>query len=102
MVLDTGQYYYPYLHQVKGSVVSGFNLATQEGVLCNEPVRGVRCNLVDIALHADARRRGTGHMIPTARRLPVAESLGFWTALREATGANATPITVAVSLQRSC
>jgi elongation factor 2 len=172
MVLNTSLYCYPYLHEVKSTVVLGFNLATQEGVLCSEPVRGVRCNLVDIALHADARRRGGGQMIPTARRgtwaammaaqprvmepvyliearanednidaacalitqrrgqvlspppdrrtnvndstsgvttidkqakhpivayLPVAESLGFWAALREAIGANATPITVAVS-----
>jgi translation elongation factor EF-G len=54
-----------------------FNLATQEGVLCEEPVRGVRFNLVDFTLHADARRRGTGHMIPMARR-------GLWAAMMAA------------------
>lgn len=77
MVLDTGRYCYPYRHEVKSAVVSGFNFATQEGVLCGEPVRGVRFNLVDTTLHPDARRRGAGQIIPTARR-------GVWAALMAA------------------
>ncbi|KAL5003996.1 hypothetical protein ScPMuIL_017452 [Solemya velum] len=57
-----------YLNEIKDSVVSGFQWATKEGVLCDENMRGVRLNIHDVTLHADAIHRGGGQIIPTARR----------------------------------
>ncbi|KAK3096958.1 hypothetical protein FSP39_005099 [Pinctada imbricata] len=57
-----------YLNEIKDSVVAGLNWATKEGVLCEENVRGVRFNIHDVTLHADAIHRGGGQIIPTARR----------------------------------
>ena len=39
-----------------------------EGALCDENMRGIRYDLSDLTLHADAIHRGGGQMIPTARR----------------------------------
>ncbi|XP_054160176.1 translation elongation factor 2-like [Oppia nitens] len=57
-----------YLNEIKDSVVAGFQWATKESVLCEENMRGVRFNLHDVTLHADAIHRGGGQIIPTARR----------------------------------
>jgi len=57
-----------YLNEIKDSVVAGFQWATKEGVLCDENMRGVRFNVHDVTLHADAIHRGGGQIIPTARR----------------------------------
>jgi len=57
-----------YLNEIKDSVVAGFQWATKEGVLCDENLRGVRFDLHDVTLHADAIHRGGGQIIPTARR----------------------------------
>jgi elongation factor 2 len=58
-----------YLNEIKDSVVAGFQWATKEGPLADENVRGVRFNLYDVTLHADAIHRGGGQIIPTARRV---------------------------------
>jgi len=58
-----------YLNEIKDSVVAGFQWATKEGVLCDENLRGVRFDLHDVTLHADAIHRGGGQIIPTARRV---------------------------------
>jgi len=57
-----------YLNEIKDSVVAGFQWAVKEGVLCDENLRGVRFDLHDVTLHADAIHRGGGQIIPTARR----------------------------------
>lgn len=57
-----------YLNEIKDSVVAGFQWATKESVLCEENMRGVRMNIHDVTLHADAIHRGGGQIIPTARR----------------------------------
>lgn len=64
-----------YLNEIKDSVVAGFQWATKEGVLCDENMRGVRYNIYDVALHADAIHRGGGQIIPTARRVLYASAL---------------------------
>jgi elongation factor 2 len=64
-----------YLNEIKDSVVAGFQWATKEGVLCDENLRGVRFNLHDVTLHADAIHRGGGQIIPTARRVFYASIL---------------------------
>jgi elongation factor 2 len=57
-----------YLNEIEDSVTSGFAIATKEGVLCDENMRGIRFNIMDVTLHADAIHRGGGQLIPTARR----------------------------------
>ena len=61
-----------YLNEIKDSVVAGVQWATKEGPLCEENVRGVRFNIHDVTLHADAIHRGGGQIIPTARRCLLA------------------------------
>ncbi|XP_076067333.1 eukaryotic translation elongation factor 2 [Oratosquilla oratoria] len=58
-----------YLNEIKDSCVAGFQWATKEGVLCDENMRSVRFNLMDVTLHADAIHRGGGQIIPTTRRV---------------------------------
>merc|ERR1711860_119530 len=53
----------------KDSVVAGFQWASKEGVLCEENLRGVRFDIKDVSLHADAIHRGGGQIIPTTRRV---------------------------------
>ncbi len=57
-----------YLHEIKDSVNAAFQWATRTGPLCDEVIRGVRFNVVDVTLHSDAIHRGGGQIIPTARR----------------------------------
>jgi len=64
-----------YLNEIKDSVVAGFQWATKESVLCEENLRGVRFNIHDVTLHADAIHRGGGQIIPTARRCVYAAIL---------------------------
>jgi elongation factor 2 len=64
-----------YLNEIKDSIVAGFQWATKEGVLCDENMRGVRFNIYDVTLHADAIHRGGGQIIPTARRCLYASIL---------------------------
>jgi elongation factor 2 len=72
-----------YLSEIKDSVVSGFQWATKEGPVAEEPMRGVRFNIMDVTLHADAIHRGGGQIIPTTRRVLYAASLLADPALQE-------------------
>lgn len=64
-----------YLNEIKDSVVSGFQWATKEGPVAEEPMRSVRFNIMDVELHTDAIHRGGGQIIPTARRVLYAATL---------------------------
>jgi elongation factor 2 len=64
-----------YLNEIKDSVVAGLQWVTKEGVLTQENMRGIRFNLMDVVLHADAIHRGGGQVIPTARRVFYAAQL---------------------------
>ncbi|KAF2136308.1 uncharacterized protein K452DRAFT_292504 [Aplosporella prunicola CBS 121167] len=64
-----------YLNEIKDSVVSGFQWATKEGPVAEEPMRSIRFNVMDVTLHADAIHRGGGQIIPTARRVLYAATL---------------------------
>ena len=64
-----------YMNEIKDSVVAAFQWATKEGGICEEPMRGVRFNILDCTLHADAIHRGGGQIIPTARRVCYAAEL---------------------------
>ena len=64
-----------YLNEIKDSCVAAFQWATKEGVCCEENVRGVRYNIMDVTLHTDAIHRGGGQIIPTTRRVCNAAAL---------------------------
>lgn len=57
-----------YLNEIKDSCTAAFQWATKEGVLCEENMRGIKFNIYDVTLHADAIHRGGGQVIPTMRR----------------------------------
>lgn len=54
---------------------AAFQWATKEAVMTEENMRGIRFNIMDVALHADAIHRGGGQIIPTARRVYYAAQL---------------------------
>jgi len=58
-----------YLNEIRDSMESAFQWVTKEGVLAEETMRGIRFNILDVELHADAVHRGGGQIIPTARRV---------------------------------
>jgi len=64
-----------YLNEIKDSVVAGLQWVSKEGVLAGENMRGIRFNVMDVTLHADAIHRGGGQLIPTARRVFYAAQL---------------------------
>ncbi|GJJ09609.1 Elongation factor 2 [Clathrus columnatus] len=64
-----------YLNEIKDSCVAAFQWATKEGVCAEENMRGVRFNILDVTLHADAIHRGGGQIIPTCRRVCYAAAL---------------------------
>jgi len=61
-----------YLSEIKESCCGGFRWACKDGPLCEETVRGLRVNLLDVTLHADAIHRGMGQILPTTRRVTYA------------------------------
>ncbi|KAG9124401.1 Elongation factor 2 [Ceratobasidium sp. 392] len=64
-----------YLNEIKDSCIAAFQWATKEGVCAEENMRGVRINIMDVTLHADAIHRGGGQLIPTCRRVTYAACL---------------------------
>jgi len=58
-----------YLLEIKEHVNSAFQWATKEGPLCEENMRGIRFNLMDVTMHADAIHRGAGQIMPPTRRV---------------------------------
>ncbi|GMI41026.1 hypothetical protein TeGR_g13830 [Tetraparma gracilis] len=72
-----------YLAEIKESVVGGFAWGCQNGPICEEQMRGVRFNLMDVVLHADAIHRGMGQIMPTARRVCFASVMTSGPALLE-------------------
>jgi len=64
-----------YMNEIKDSFVAAFQWATKEGVLCDENMRGIRFNVLDVTLHTDAIHRGGGQIVPTARRVLYAAEL---------------------------
>jgi len=64
-----------YLNEIKESCTAAFAWATKEGVLAEENMRGIRFNILDVTLHADAIHRGGNQIIPTCRRVLYAAQL---------------------------
>lgn len=59
----------PLLSSVKNSIVHGFQWATREGPLCEEPIRNVKFKILDAVVAPEPIQRGGGQIIPTARRV---------------------------------
>lgn len=57
-----------FINEIKDSMISGFQWATEVGPLCEENMRGVRFNIIDAYLHSDCIHRGGGQIIPSSRR----------------------------------
>ncbi|KAJ6240714.1 eukaryotic translation elongation factor 2a [Anaeramoeba flamelloides] len=64
-----------YLNEIKSACSAGFQSFTSMGVLCNEPVRGVKVEIKDVKLHADSIHRGENQIIPMAIRSFYASEL---------------------------
>ena len=56
-------------------MITAFQWCATEGVLCEEPIRGIRYNIVDVAGMSDAIHRGGGQIIPATRRVLFASQL---------------------------
>lgn len=57
------------LNSTKSSIVQGFQWATREGPLCEEPVRGTKIKILDAILADKPIHRGGGQVIPTTRKI---------------------------------
>ncbi|XP_014666920.1 PREDICTED: 116 kDa U5 small nuclear ribonucleoprotein component-like [Priapulus caudatus] len=57
------------LATVKDSIVQGFQWATREGPLCEEPIRNCKFKILDAVIAGEPIHRGGGQVIPTARRV---------------------------------
>merc|ERR1719384_2697445 len=64
-----------YLIEIKEHVNSAFQWTTKEGPLCEENMRGIRFNIMDVTLHTDSIHRGAGQIMPPTRRVCFAAEL---------------------------
>jgi len=71
------------LQEIMPHVKSAFEDICSEGILCGEPLRGVRFNLHDAKLHTDAIHRGPGQIIPASQQVFRAALLASKPALVE-------------------
>jgi len=67
MIVDTTSQV-QYLREILPHVASSFDWASKDAVLGGEPMRGIRFNMIDVTLHADAIHRGAGQITQTTRR----------------------------------
>jgi len=72
-----------FLNEIKDHVKGAFEEVVSEGILCAEPLRGVRFNLHDAKLHSDSVHRGPGQIIPAAKKVFWASFLAAKPALVE-------------------
>jgi len=72
-----------YLHEIKDSMVGAFLQVTACGITCEEAMRGIRFDLLDLTMHADAIHRGAGQIMPPTKRVIYACQLKSKPALLE-------------------
>jgi len=58
-----------YLHEIKDSCIGAFQQASLAGIFADEAMRGIRINLEDVVMHADAVHRGAGQIMPPMKRV---------------------------------
>jgi elongation factor 2 len=64
-----------YMSEIREHVNNGFQWATKDGPLCEENMRGIRFNIMDVTMHADSIHRGAGQLLPATRRCVFAAEL---------------------------
>jgi len=57
-----------YLNEIKDSMIGAFIQATASGIICEETMRGIRFDVQDVTMHADAIHRGAGQIMPPTKR----------------------------------
>jgi len=72
-----------YLSEIKDSCVGAFIQASACGVICEESMRGIRFNLMDVTMHADAIHRGAGQIMPPMKRAMYAAQINSEPAILE-------------------
>merc|ERR1712117_104123 len=72
-----------YLIEIKEHVNSAFQWTTKEGPLCEENMRGIRFNIMDVTLHTDSIHRGASQIMPPTRRVCFAAELTAKPTLQE-------------------
>jgi len=72
-----------YIIEIKEHVNSAFQWATKEGPLCEENMRAIRFNIMDVVLHADSIHRGAGQIMPPTRRCCFAAEMTAKPTLQE-------------------
>jgi elongation factor 2 len=72
-----------YLIEIKEHVNSAFQWTSKEGPLCEENMRGIQFNLMDVTLHTDSIHRGAGQIMPPTRRCCFAAELTAQPTLQE-------------------
>jgi len=82
LVVDTTQAV-QYIIEIKEHVTSAFQWASKEGPLCDENMRSIRFNLIDVTLHTDSIHRGAGQIMPPTRRACFAAELTACPTLQE-------------------
>eukprot|EP01088_Endostelium_zonatum_P020855 TRINITY_DN788_c0_g1_i7.p1 TRINITY_DN788_c0_g1~~TRINITY_DN788_c0_g1_i7.p1 ORF type:complete len:870 (+),score=236.38 TRINITY_DN788_c0_g1_i7:334-2943(+) len=58
-----------YMKDIQEHCTAAFKECMTSGVLCEEAVRGMRLNIVDVSLHSDAVHRGGNQIIPAMRKI---------------------------------
>jgi elongation factor 2 len=72
-----------YMNEIKEHVNSAFQWTSKEGPLCEENMRGIRFNIMDVTLHADSIHRGAGQIAPPTRRVCFAAEMTAEPTLQE-------------------
>merc|ERR1712166_726303 len=72
-----------YMNEIKEHVNSAFQWTSKEGPLCEENMRGIRFNIMDVTLHADSIHRGAGQIAPPTRRVCFAATMTASPTLQE-------------------
>jgi len=72
-----------YMNEIKEHVNSAFQWTSKEGPLCEENMRGIRFNIMDVTLHADSIHRGAGQIAPPTRRVCFAAEMTASPTLQE-------------------
>jgi len=63
------------LHEVKDSIISGFHWACRTGPLCEEPLRGVKVELLDAQLHEEPKHREPAQIMRAISRAILGSAL---------------------------
>jgi len=72
-----------YLNEIKDSCVGAFQQVTLSGITCEETMRGIRFNIMDVVMHADAIHRGASQIMPPMKRAVYAAQIKSAPALLE-------------------